>query len=130
MNSPGPIAFDTIDGIAICRLTGRHTFPSGVHLVRDAIAQAHEQRISRLMLVITETTGYDVPSLSMRLATMREWAEAANGFVRLVVVCRPEFIDPHKFGVTMAANFGMQAEVFCSEADGMAWLRQLDPASG
>ena len=104
MNNPAPFVFERIDGIAIGRLTGQYTYPSGVHLLRDAIAQAREQSISRLMLVITETTGYEVPSLSMRLGMMREWAEAANGFVRLVIVCRPEFIDPNKFGVTMAAQ--------------------------
>jgi hypothetical protein len=129
MDNSEEITFDLLDGIAVCRLAGEYAFPSGVHIMRDAIAQARARRISRLMIVITETTGYGVPSLSMRLAMMREWADAAEGFVRVVIVCRPEYIDPNKFGVTMAANFGMQAEVFASEGDGMAWLRRLDQES-
>jgi len=126
MNEPQVFAFDLVDGIATCRLAGQYAVPSGVHMLRDAIVQAREQRISRLMLVITETSGYGIPSLSMRLAMMREWADAAGGLVKVVIVCRPEFIDPHKFGVTMAANYGMKAEVFSSEDDGMAWLRRID----
>ena len=128
MNDSDGIAFDLVDGFAVVRLAGAFALHEGVHLLRDAIAQAHGRRQSRLMIVITETSGYGVPSLSMRLAMMREWADAAGGFVRVVVVCRPEFIDPHKFGITMAANFGMQAEVFASEDDAMQWLRQLDDA--
>ena len=77
-----------------------------------------------MMVVITETAGYGVPSLSMRLSMMRQWADAAGGAIRLVVVCRPEFIDPHKFGVTMAANFGMVANVFETEDEAVDWLRQ------
>jgi hypothetical protein len=128
MDNPDTITFDFVDGIAIFRRSGEFSIQEGVHLIRDAIARAHEQRISLLMVVITDTSGYGVPSLSMRLAMMREWADAAGGFVRVVVVCRPEFIDPHKFGVTMAANFGMKAEVFASEDDGIAWLRKVDDA--
>jgi hypothetical protein len=126
MNEPQMFAFDLVDGIAVCRIVGQYAFQSGVHVLRDAIVQAREQRIARLMLLITETSGYGVPSLSMRLATMREWADAAGGLVKVVIVCRPELIDPNKFGVTMAANFGMEAEVFASEVEGMAWLRRLD----
>jgi len=124
MDKAGSIAFDFIDDIAVLRIVGEFTLPIGVELVRTGIAQAREQHISRLMVVITETTGYDVPSLSMRLSMMRQWADAAGGTIRLVVVCRPEFIDPHKFGVTMAANFGMVANVFETEDEAMDWLRQ------
>ncbi len=126
MDAQEPIAFDHLDDIAVFRLAGMHTIPGGVQLIRRAIAQAHERRISKLMVVITETTGYEVPSLSMRLGMMREWADAAGGFVRAVMICRPEFIDPHKFGVTMAANFGMKTDVFTTEDEGLAWLRQLE----
>ncbi len=126
MNDPEGIVFDLVEGIAVMRLAGTFALRDGVHRIRDAIASAHQRRLSRLMIVITETSGYGVPSLSMRLAMMREWADAADGFVRAVIVCRPELIDPHKFGITMAANFGMQAEVFANEHDAMCWLRQFD----
>ncbi len=118
------IAFEFIDEIAVLRMLGRYTLPTGIEIIRKGIVQARDRRISRLMVVITETAGYGVPSLSMRLAMMREWADAANGFVRIVMVCRPEFIDPHKFGVMMAANFGMVANVFDTEDEAIGWLRE------
>jgi hypothetical protein len=125
MGDPHEIVFEDIDGFAVFRIVGAFAMQAGVHLIRDAIAQARERRISKLMIVITETTGYGIPSLSMRLAMMREWADAAAGHVRVVMVCRPEFIDPNKFGITMAANFGMQAEVFTTEGEALGWLRGL-----
>ena len=124
MDRAETIAFDFIDDIAVLRLVGQFTLPVGVESIRKGIAQAREQRISRMMVVITETAGYAVPSLSMRLSMMREWADAADGSIRLVMVCRPEFIDPHKFGITMAANFGMVANVFETENEAIDWLRQ------
>jgi len=124
MEEAGSIAFDFIGDIAVFRIVGKYTLPAGIELIRKGIAQARAQRITRLMVVVTETAGYDVPSLSMRLSIMRLWADAAGGSVRLVIVCRPEFIDPHKFGVTMAADFGMVANVFDTEDEAMGWLRQ------
>lgn len=124
MDKAESIAFDFIDDIAVFRIAGQFTLAAGVELIRKGIARAQEQGIARLMVVVTETAGYDVPSLSMRLSIMRQWADAAGGTLRLVLVCRPEFIDPHKFGVTMAANFGLVADVFETENEALDWLRQ------
>jgi len=126
MNEPPVFDFELTEGVAVLRLAGEFAIQAGVHHIGDAITQARDRRLSKLMVVITDTIGYGVPSLSMRLAIMREWADASAGFVRLCVICRPEFIDPNKFGVTMAANFGMQADVFTTESEGLAWMRQLD----
>jgi hypothetical protein len=41
----------------------------------------------------------------------------------MVVVARPEFIDPERFGVVAAANFGLTVQVFEREEDAFAWLR-------
>ena len=120
-----PVAFEQVDGYAVFRLAGEFTLAAGVDRISAAIAEANAQRLSRLMIVITETTGYGVPTLSMRLAMMRAFADAAHGYVRAVIVCRRELIDPHKFGVTMAANFGMTANVFDNEPEAVAWLREL-----
>ena len=36
-----------------------------------------------------------------------------------------DLIDPDKFAVVAAANFGFTAEVFTGEADALNWLREL-----
>lgn len=42
------------------------------------------------------------------------------------MVVPPEFVDPEKFAVVAAANFGLAANVFNNEADALAWFR--DPS--
>jgi hypothetical protein len=79
-----------------------------------------------LLVVVTDVTGYEVPSLAMRLSMAREWADASGGVVSAAMVCRPEFIDPEKFGVTMAASFGFVANAFESENEALDWLRGLE----
>jgi hypothetical protein len=115
--------FTFIDGIAIFRPIGRRTLQQGVQLLREAIARANAQRIAKLMLVITEVTGYEVPSLAMRSWMVPEWADAAGGSVSVAVVCRPEYIDPQKFGIRVATSLGMVADVFESEDEAIGWLR-------
>jgi len=125
MDKPEAIVLERIDDIGVCQIVGQYTMSAGIELIRACIAQAYEQRISKLMVVITETSGYEVPSLAMRMAMVREWADAARGFVRPAIVCRREFIDPGKFGITMAANFGMKTEAFDTEDEALGWLQAL-----
>ena len=56
---------------------------------------------------------------------IREWVNASEGKLKIAVVVPAVFIDPEKFGVVAAANFGMSADVFTSEAEAMSWLRNL-----
>jgi hypothetical protein len=41
------------------------------------------------------------------------------------MVARPEMIDPEKFGVTVGRNNGLVCDVFPSEPEAEAWLRNL-----
>jgi uncharacterized protein (DUF2384 family) len=41
----------------------------------------------------------------------------------VAVVCRPEYIDPQKFGIKVATSLGMVADVFESEGEAADWLR-------
>ena len=50
------------------------------------------------------------------------WAEEARGSLRLVMVARAEMIDPRKFGVTVAANRGLESNIFPTEAEARDWL--------
>jgi hypothetical protein len=118
--------FIFVDGIAVYRPVGRSTLQQGVMLLRDVIGRANAQRIGKLMLVITDVTGYEVPSLAMRSSMVREWAGAAGGCLCIAIVCRPEYIDPQKFGIKVATSLGMTADVFESESEAMEWLRGLD----
>jgi len=43
--------------------------------------------------------------------------------VQIAVIARPEMIDPQKFGIVVATNFGALANAFASEAEALDWLR-------
>ncbi len=114
-----------VDGeIAVFRLIGAASLQAAIDSVRDAIALAYERQHWKLMVVIDALPGIAIPSVAMRASMARLWAEASRGVVATAMVCPPEFIDPHKFGVIMAANFGMAANVFVDEAAAREWLLQ------
>ena len=119
------IALQFAGDIAIARLGGAPGFRESVQLVTKTIVEAREQGVAKLLIDITGLTAFDPPSLSARHSMVRDWAEAAQGRVRGAMVARPEFIDPHKFGVVAARNFGLHADVFETEAEAMEWLREL-----
>jgi len=39
------------------------------------------------------------------------------------VVVRAEMIDPEKFGILVARNAGLDANVFADEAEALSWLK-------
>ena len=53
---------------------------------------------------------------------IEEWAQEAKGMVLVVLVVHAEYIHPEKFGVRVAADFGLVADVFTSEPDAFKWL--------
>ena len=61
-----------------------------------------------------------------RYVAIGRWAALAGGSVRLAVVARAEMIDAGKFGVIVARNRSLVAEIFTSEAEAAAWLDAPD----
>jgi len=121
-----PNHFEFVGNVAVFRLVGDYGFPAASKLVESALAQACRQRHDRLLIVGTELTGFDPPGIATRHQMVREWAHAAQAWVRCALVVRPEFIDPEKFAVLAAGNFGLITDVFETEADGFAWLQSLE----
>jgi hypothetical protein len=93
-----------------------------VELIDRAIAFARDQGLDESLVDITGLTGFDPPTLAERYSLIQQWAETAAGRLRLAMVARPEMVDPQKFGVTVAANRGLVADVFTSEPEAEAWL--------
>lgn len=106
------------------RPTGHVSLREAEQLVASAIALAREQHVRKLLVVTTGLTGFDSPSLARRYYFVHEWARAAQGMVRIAMVARPEMIDPRKFGVIVAGNAGLVADVFAAEEEALAWLQR------
>jgi hypothetical protein len=119
-----PDRFERRDDHAVFRPVGRVSLAQAVRLVTSAIAFARDQRLGKLLVDTRDLTGFDPPSIAARYFLVHEWARAAGGIVRVAVVARPEMVDPQRFGVTVAANLGFEADVFTSEPDALAWLQR------
>lgn len=117
-----PKYFHQLEDHAVFRPTGVLRLAQMGEMVTDAIAYARETGERRLMVVLTEVTGYPPPKLTARYRIVREWARASAGKVRVAMVSRVEMIDPNRFGVTVATNAGMVSNVFVDEREALEWL--------
>ena len=88
----------------------------------EAISFCAEQRIPKLFANISAVEGFPSPTLAERYFIARRLAAAGRNLVQLSLVVRPEMIDPEKFGITVARNSGMNADVFPAEPEALAWL--------
>lgn len=107
------------------RPTGEMSLSQAAQMVTAAIAYARERQLRNLLVVSTGLTGFEPPNVVDRYFFVKEWARAADRFVRVAMVARPEMIDPQKFGVTVASNNAMIADVFESEEAALAWLKRI-----
>ncbi len=117
--------FTIVDDHAEYRPVGQVSLSAAEQLVTAAIALAREKGIRKLLIDVTGLTGFVSPSLASRYQMVHEWARAAGGLVRVAMVVRPEMIDPRKFGITVAGNAGLIADVFSTEETALAWLRRI-----
>ena len=115
---------EKMDGFAVWRPVGTFNFPEAVQAVARTIAQVRDEGIGKLLVVGTQVGGFDPPSVAERHQMVREWADVAEGRVIMALVMHAAFIDPERFGVIAARNFGFSMNVFESESEAIAWLRQ------
>ncbi len=111
---------------AIFRPSGHLSLDEAIALVSEAISFAASRGIPRLLADTTGLTGFPSPSTLQRFEMAEQWAAASRG-LRLVVVARPELIDPSRFGVTVARNRGLTANVFASAPEAIEWLLHPNP---
>jgi hypothetical protein len=126
---PSPNHFEVVDGRGFFRPVGHMSLDAAVELVTVALAHARAHSIKELLVNATGLTGFPPPSLSERYFIVENWARVARGAVRVAMVLRPEYIDPQKFGVTVAFNRRLVADVFELEAPALAWLGSGAPPS-
>jgi hypothetical protein len=118
--------FEITEYHATFRPSGEVSLAEAIQLVNDAIAHARDRGIRKLMVNITELTGFESPPIGSRYFLVREWAQTARGAVSVAMVLRDDFIDPQKFGVTAAANAGLTGEAFTTEEEAVEWLLNLE----
>jgi len=115
-----------VDGIGVFKPTGSFRFQQAIALVTAVIVKAREQGLRKILIDSRGLSGFQPPSLSERHWMVREWVEASGGRLKIAVVAPEAFIDPEKFGIVAAANFGVTSEVFTSELEAMQWLHGVE----
>ena len=96
----------------------------GVDLVSRAIAHCRDRRIDQLLINVMGLGDVPIPTLVDRFLMVEDWANASQRLVTVVMVASPEYIHPHKFGVKVAAHFGLVVDAFTTEEEAREWLRE------
>jgi hypothetical protein len=109
---------------AALRLTGKYTFEKTVDLIDEAISYCKANGLPKLLVDVTEVTGFPPPTTAQRFQFATQWAASAAGRVIVAIVAPFELIDPDRIGVTIGMNRGLQNQVFTDEAEAAAWLCQ------
>jgi hypothetical protein len=116
------VAIKVVDQCAIYRPEGPTTLEDAIALVEQAIRHTRDIHLPKLLFNGLQLTGIRSPSLPERYFLSRKFASAAAGQVQLALVIQEYLIDPEKFGIQVARNAGMNADVFDNESAALAWL--------
>ena len=117
-----PEHVEIVDGICEVRPRGEYSLVEAVEIVTRTIAYCRDRGIPKLLVDGTGLVGLPIPSLVDRFLMVEEWAQEAQSMVVVALVVPAEYIHPQKFGVRVAADFGLVADVYTSETDALRWL--------
>ena len=113
---------EIVDSICEVRPRGECSLVEAVEIVTNAIAYCRDRGIPKLLVDGTGLVGVPIPSLVDRFLMVEEWAQEAQSMVVVALVVPAEYIHPQKFGIRVAADFGLVADVYTSETDALRWL--------
>jgi hypothetical protein len=119
--------FEIQKGYAVFRPTGQVSIGQAVDLVTEGIDFARSLDVRKLLVDITDLTGFEPPGVVLRYFLVQEWARAAGRSVCVALVTRPEIVDseradPRKIGTIIATEIKFTADIFTTEEDALNWL--------
>ncbi len=117
--------FETLGEYAVFRPSGEASLEQATEMVASAISRARAQSIRKLLVITLGWQALNSPNVADRYFMVQRWAIAAAGAVKVAIVARPDLIDPEKFGVKVARNSGLCAEIFASEPEAVLWLKGI-----
>ena len=116
--------FELLGNYAAFHLPASASLAQAAELIKSSIVFARELQVERLLIDATHFTDM-LPSVGERYFFVREWAEVANGKVKIAIVARPELIDPQRFVISVAATARLNINVFTSQTEAIDWLLKL-----
>lgn len=119
-----PEYFEQVGTRGYYRPVGEVTLEQAITMITGAMIYARENGMTDLLANVLglSAAAYTQVTIFDRYAFAVRWAESARSSLRVVIVTRPDIIDPDKVGLLMVQNRGVSGEVFTNEADAIAWL--------
>jgi hypothetical protein len=117
-----PEQLEVIEGICRVHPRGECSLVEAVDLISSAIGYCRSRDIAQLLFNGTGLVGMSVPSLIDRFLMVEEWAKKGKSLVVVALVVDAKYIHPQRFGVKVAADFGLMCDVYDSESDALEWL--------
>src|SRR5690349_7775881 len=118
---------EVVGDCAYYRPAGQLTLDAAIDLVDQTIACVRDQRIPKLLFNAKALVGFPSPSLPTRYFAGRRFAATGQGLVQLAMVIQAEHIDPQIFGIIVARNSVLNADVFADEKEALVWLHGEKP---
>lgn len=115
-------SLEMLDGICLIRPRGESTLVAAVELINRAIVYCRQRNIGKLLVNGTGLVGVPIPNLVDRFLMVEEWAQRAQSMVVVALVVHADYIHPEKFGVKVARDLGLMADVYTSEDEALKWL--------
>jgi len=103
---------------------GEVSFDEMAAMISRAVMVCRKQKIEKLLIDSTRLSGFDLPEVSERFNLAERVARDAASLVKIAHVASPEWVRFGKFGVIVAKNRGLDAEIFQSVSAALEWLLQ------
>jgi len=116
------VAFEQREGYAFAQVTACVSLDQAAEIIANVIATARERGFKRLLIDGMQLTGFPGPNLAERYFIVRHWARTAERSIEVALVLQAYLIDPARFGVVVARNFGLRANVFALQDEAVEWL--------
>ena len=121
-NESPPTDFQLCEGYACFAPVGSVSLKNAVELITAAIIFARDHQVKRLLVDATQLIGFPSPSIAERYWIAGKWAKESRNAVEVAVAMQSHLIDPERFGVQVAVNLGMRADVFEARLEALSWL--------
>jgi hypothetical protein len=114
--------FTAVSDHAVFRPIGHVNLAQVAKMIEQSIELAKTRQVRKLLAVITGLDGFPSPTLAERFLMVEKWAAASAGLIKFALVIQPWLMNPERFGILVARNRGLIANVFTLEEDARAWL--------
>ena len=118
---------DVLEVVGFSRPCWQYSLVGAMEFIRGMVEHARDRGVLKLLINCHGMNGVSMPSLIDRFLMAEEWVREAQDKVAVALVVHAEYIHPEKFGVAVAAHFGLALNVFSSEFEAFEWLSSHSP---